>query len=455
MKDETVNVELEFLPKQWELFNDDARFKVIAKGRRFGLTKGFSLYAISKCLSEVDYSMLWVDTIYGNINRYYERYFLPELKKIKHLCAYKKQDNILKINESYIDFRSADRPENIEGQSYKTIIINEAGIILKDRRLWTESILPMVMDHKANVLIGGTPKGKWTKKNEKHLFYELYQKGEVGSGQSAVGSRQSSVGSPSTSLGMTKDKWKSFNYSTYENPLLDEAEIKEVENEIPYFLRQQEIYGKFIEENEAQIIKHEWWKYFRMVEGLGLMVDGRGASTSLGIERIVQSWDTAFKTKEENDFSVCTTWGITKNKFLLLHLFRERMEFPELKRKAAELFLMFKPSVVLIEDKASGQSLIQELERETRIPIRKIKVDKDKYARFISVTPLIESGKVELPEREPWVPFFINEMEEFPNGEFDDIVDSTTQFLNEFKTDGNVSFEITTVNMREVMRGRK
>jgi len=68
---------------------------------------------------------------------------------------------------------------------------------------------------------------------------------------------------------------------------------------------------------------------------------------------------------------------------------------------------------------------------------------------------LIEAGKIELPEGEPWVPFFINEMEEFPNGEFDDIVDSTTQFLNEFKTDGNVSFEITTVNMRELMKGRK
>ena len=342
MKDKTVNVELEFLPKQWELFNDEARFKVIAKGRRFGLTKGFSLYAISKCLSEVDYSMLWVDTIYGNINRYYERYFLPELKKIKHLCAYKKQDNILKINESYIDFRSADRPENIEGQSYKTIIMNEAGIILKDRRLWTESILPMVIDHKANVLIGGTPKGKWTKKNEKHLFYELYQKGEITKNKNQITREESQKSNgKGQNSNEEENRWKSFNYSTYENPLLDEAEIKEVENEIPYFLRQQEIYGKFIEENEAQIIKHEWWRYYQV-----------GPSTSLGIERVVQSWDTAFKTKEENDFSVCTTWEITKNKFLLLHLFRERMEFPELKRKAAELFLMFKPSVLLIEDKA-------------------------------------------------------------------------------------------------------
>ncbi|MCK9210340.1 MAG: phage terminase large subunit [Ignavibacteriaceae bacterium] len=416
-----VVLNIDFHEKQREVFSDKARFKIIAKGRRFGLTKGMAFYAIHKAYEPPsDKRILWVDTIYGNINRYYERYFMPVIKETKLAYEYKRQDNIFKIKESYIDFRSADRPENIEGQGYNLIIINEAGIILKNRRLWTETILPMVIDYKAEVIIGGTPKGKFTKKNERHLFYELFEKGKQ------------------------QKNWKSFNYSTYDNVLLDPNEIREVENEIPPFLRQQEIYGKFIEENEAQIIKHEWWRFYQV-----------GPSTSLGIERIVQSWDTAFKTKEENDFSVCTTWGITKNKFLLLHLFRERMEFPELKRKAAELFLTFKPSVVLIEDKASGQSLIQELERETRIPIRKIKVDKDKYARFISVTPLIESGKVELPEGELWVPFFINEMEEFPNGEFDDIVDSTTQFLNEFKSDGNVSFEITTVDMREVMKGRK
>ena len=429
-KEGEINVYVNFHDKQEELFKHWARYKIIAKGRRFGLTKGMAFYAMQKGFEDGESKILWVDTIYGNINRYYERYFLPVLKVAKIVYEYKRQDNILKIHNSYIDFRSADRPENIEGQGYTLIIINEAGIILKNRRLWTETILPMVIDYKARVIIGGTPKGKFTKKNERHLFYELFEKGKQ------------------------QENWKSFNYSTYDNVLLDPNEIREVENEIPPFLRQQEIYGKFIEENEAQIINHSWWRYY---EGKPLLTSPllKGRNGELGIERIVQSWDTAFKTKEENDFSVCTTWGITKNKFLLLHLFRERMEFPELKRKAAELFLTFKPSVVLIEDKASGQSLIQELERETRIPIRKIKVDKDKYARFISVTPLIEAGKVELPEGEPWVPFFINEMEEFPNGEFDDIVDSTTQFLNEFKTDGNVSFEITTVNMREVMKGRK
>jgi len=409
-----------FHAKQEEIFNDHSRYKIIAKGRRFGLTRGFVIYAISAALQNPTAKILWVDTIYGNINRYYDRYFLPQLDKIKLIYQHKRQDNILKINGAEIDFKSADRPENMEGQAYNLIIMNEAGIILKNRRIWTETILPMVIDYKAKVLIGGTPKGKWVKANEKHLFYELFQKC------------------------IEKENWKAFNYSTYDNPLLDTEEIKEVENEIPLFLRQQEIYGKFIEKNEAQIINHDWWKFFQ----LGIRNEG------LGIERIVQSWDTAFKTKEENDFSVCTTWGITKNKFLLLDLFRERMEFPELKRKAADLYLKFKPAVVLIEDKASGQSLIQELERETRIPIKKIKVDRDKFSRFIAITPLIEAGKVEIPEGESISEQFINEMEEFPNGEFDDVVDSATQFLNEYKTDGMRGIEFKTINMKELIKKR-
>jgi hypothetical protein len=96
----------------------------------------------------------------------------------KNLWKYRGNRNDLKINGNACDFRSADRPENIEGFGYALIIINEAGIVLKNRRLWEESIRPMIMDYKAKVLIGGTPKGKVVKRtNEKHLFYELFERG--------------------------------------------------------------------------------------------------------------------------------------------------------------------------------------------------------------------------------------------------------------------------------------
>ena len=121
--------------------------------------------------------ILWVDTMYGNIERYVERYFLPVLKGLpKNLWKYRANRNDLKVMNAVCDFRSADKPENIEGFGYALIILNEAGIILKNRRLWEETIRPMIMDYKANVIIGGTPKGKRVRNTgEEHLFYELFQ----------------------------------------------------------------------------------------------------------------------------------------------------------------------------------------------------------------------------------------------------------------------------------------
>ncbi len=402
-----ANFEITYHKKQKEiLFGSDARFKVVAKGRRFGLTKGFANYVIDKMLDGIS-PVLWVDTIYGNIDRYVERYFIPVLKKLpKRLWKYRSNRNDLKIGNSVCDFRSADKPENIEGFGYSLIVINEAGIVLKNRSLWNETILPMILDYKADVLIGGTPKGKTVKgTNERHLFYELY-----GKGQTTDGKRQ-------------KD-WQSFNFTSYDNPLLDPKEIDELAKEIPPGLREQEIYGKFVDTDKKGIIKAEWWKYYLNESDL----------YTQRVFKKVQSWDTAFKKNQENDYSVCTTWLVTQNGYYLLDLWKDRVEFPELKRKVVELSEKHNANEILIEDKASGQSLIQELQRDTRLPIKPIKVEQDKIARVHAATPLIEAGRVYLPKNKVWLKDFTDECEEFPNGEYDDVVDSVSQFLLNVKS---------------------
>jgi predicted phage terminase large subunit-like protein len=148
------------------------------------------------------------------------------------------------------------------------------------------------------------------------------------------------------------------------------------------------------------------------------------------LDQIVQSWDTAFKKGTENDFSVCTTWGVADGGYYLLHLWRERVEFPELKRVVSTLADQWKPNTILVEDKASGQSLIQELKLSTALPLIPVKVDSDKQTRAQAVTPLMEAGKVFLPQSAPWVSDFVEEMASFPNGVHDDVVDATTQVLN-------------------------
>uniref|UniRef100_A0A6M3KVF4 Putative terminase n=1 Tax=viral metagenome TaxID=1070528 RepID=A0A6M3KVF4_9ZZZZ len=166
---------------------------------------------------------------------------------------------------------------------------------------------------------------------------------------------------------------------------------------------------------EGQIIKREWWKYFR---------------EKPTFTRMIHSWDTAFKDKSQNDYSVCTVWGEALNGYYLLDVWRAKVEFPELKRAAIALDARDSPSAVAVEDKASGQSLIQELRRDTKIPVLPVKVDINKVARANAITPLIEAGKVFLPENAPWLFDYIEELSAFPNATHDDQVDSTTQALS-------------------------
>ena len=121
------------------------------------------------------------------------------------------------------------------------------------------------------------------------------------------------------------------------------------------------------------------------------------------------------------------------NGYYLLALWRGRVDFPELKRLVGSLAAEWQPSAILVEDAASGQSLIQELRHESALPIISAKADRDKIARAQSITPLIEAGKVFLPESASWLSDFVDELAAFPTGAHDDAVDSTTQALNHLR----------------------
>jgi predicted phage terminase large subunit-like protein len=150
-------------------------------------------------------------------------------------------------------------------------------------------------------------------------------------------------------------------------------------------------------------------------------------------ERIVQSWDTASKATELSDFSVCTSWGIVGRELYLLDVLRRRMEYPELKRAVREQYARFRPSVVPIEDKASGTQLIQELVADGLHAVTRYQPRQDKVMRMHAQTAMIENGFVHVPKTAPWLGAYLHELPVFPNGRHDDQVDSTAQLLDWFK----------------------
>ena len=150
-------------------------------------------------------------------------------------------------------------------------------------------------------------------------------------------------------------------------------------------------------------------------------------------ERVVQSWDTANKATELSDFSVCTTWGIRGKNLYLLGLLRQRLEYPALKRAVREQQNLFDATEVLIEDKASGTQLIQELIADGCHRVTRYQPTTDKTMRLNAQTAIIENGFVYIPESAPWLAEYLHEMTVFPNGKHADQVDSTAQFLDWFK----------------------
>jgi predicted phage terminase large subunit-like protein len=150
-------------------------------------------------------------------------------------------------------------------------------------------------------------------------------------------------------------------------------------------------------------------------------------------DRIVQSWDTANKATELSDFSVCTTWGVKGTDLFLLAVFRSRLEYPALKRAVREQQGRFGAKEVLIEDKASGTQLIQELIAEGCHGATRYQPTCDKIMRMNAQTAMIENGFVRIPQTAPWLDEYLHEMTVFPNGKHDDQVDSTAQFLDWFK----------------------
>ena len=183
---------------------------------------------------------------------------------------------------------------------------------------------------------------------------------------------------------------------------------------------------------EGAIIKRDMWRIWE---------DERPPRC----EYIIQSWDTAFEKNNRADYSACTTWGIfykTNDEgidyanIILLDAFKERMEFPELKQMAYQMYKEWSPDTLIVEKKAAGAPLIYEM-RKMGIPMSEYTPSKgsDKIARVNAISDLFASGLVWCPDKR-WAEEVMEEVASFPNGDHDDLVDSTSQALLRFRQGG-------------------
>lgn len=182
---------------------------------------------------------------------------------------------------------------------------------------------------------------------------------------------------------------------------------------------------------EGALIKRTWWQTWEKEK-------------PPKVSAILMSWDTAFEKTQRADYSACTIWGVWHNEekdqdcLILLDAFRDKWQFPELKKKAKETYMEWEPDMVVIEKKASGAPLIYEL-RQMGIPVQEYTPSRgnDKISRVNSITDIFSSGMVWAPETR-WAEEVIEECAEFPAGEHDDYVDSTSMAMLRFRQGGLV-----------------
>ena len=222
------------------------------------------------------------------------------------------------------------------------------------------------------------------------------------------------------------------------NPLWPEfwsmKELQALKEELPNSKWQAQ-YQQAPTSDTSAIIKREWWQVW-------------DSDVPPKCEFLLQSWDTAFEKTQRADYSALTTWGVfyqpddngtEQANIILLNAFRDRMEFPALKRTAVEEWKEWEPDSVIIEKKASGAPLIYEM-RAMGIPVQEFTPSRgnDKISRLNAVSDLFASGRVWAPATH-WAEEVIEEVASFPGGEHDDYVDSTSLALMRFRQGGYIT----------------
>ena len=227
-------------------------------------------------------------------------------------------------------------------------------------------------------------------------------------------------------------------------------ELSKLRNELPHSKWMAQYQQDPTAEGSA-IVKRDWWRCWE-------------EENPPACNFTLMSWDTAFEKNNRADYSACTVWGIfyraedetpaadseteaLRNKartgvpqanIILLNAYRDRLEFPELKRKVMEEYKGWDPDSVIIEKKASGAPLIYEL-RSMGVPVQEFTPTRgnDKISRLNAVSDIFASGRVWYPPRR-WAEEVIEEVASFPAGEHDDYVDSTSMALMRFRKGGYI-----------------
>jgi len=326
---------------------------------------------------------------------------------------YNKQDHQIKlVNGSTIRGISADSYERLRGPQFHFAWCDELAAFHYLQEAWDMMMFGLRLGDSPRVIVTTTPKPK-------DLILDLVSR----EGDDVVIDRA----------------------STYENAEhLAPTFKKQLEQYRGSKLYEQEVMGALVDLEDGKVVSRDMFKLWPHDKPFPKF------------EYILQSYDCAFTDKEYNDPSAMTTWGVFKPldgpmSVLLIDCWAEHLTFPNLKPKVLNEWRVSygegrdakRPDLILVEDKAAGISLIQEL-RQAHLPVRAYNPGRaDKMQRLQITASIFTTGRVWLPESsvrkgyvKDWCEGFLSQLCSFPDSTHDDYVDSTTQAIRLLKDMG-------------------
>lgn len=305
-----------------------------------------------------------------------------------------------------ITIRSADDPDSLRGPSLDGVVLDEAALMHPDT--WTEALRPALADYKGWALFLSTPKGR------ANWFYEVWTRGAT----------LEQLAELKLDADTRREAYESWQRPSSENPLMDEAELADARKDTDALTFAQEYLAQFVVPT-GKVFSRAWFRYYdRDGEVLTLDADSPVRVTMASLRRFA-TMDVAVTTKTTGDYTVVAVFGTTPQGYLvLLDLFRDRLEAPDLIPQLVQLRSRWALPYIGIEKDGIGLSVVQ-LARRRGIPVRQIKAEKDKVSRATTLVVRMENGEFFLPRSAPWLADLEAELLEFGDGQgHDDQVDA-------------------------------
>lgn len=292
-------------------------------------------------------ALLWGDTTQANLKRYVERYFLTALRRAKIPYEWNSTDKVLKVGTGFTDFRSAERPENWEGFGYKRVFLNEAGIILADRNLYENTVLPMMIDFPDSQLIAaGVPKGH-------NAFWEMFQRAMNG---------EPGYYTPASHM-PPKPGQTHFAYTWEDNPWLDQETARKIFSSVSEQNRLEVELGQFLSDGGGVFRNVELTHTSTPTEPEYIVTKIKGVET-----RTIKQYAFGVDWGKQNDFTVISVWDIAEGREVYLDRFNQIDYQFQLGRLRA-LYDRYKPIIIVAEENSMGGPLVDAI-RRAGLPVR-------------------------------------------------------------------------------------